>query len=124
MGLIEYYGRDTNNIPKECEDIFNKLMNEGVNFTNIETNEFASTLLIHLGISTVGLILFIPATLLEYLSIILIPLTYIPVENSSILQRRSLYFNPSVFSNVANKGCAGKGRRSDQQNVDIFAGFV
>ncbi len=37
-------------MPMECEDIFFKLMNEGVNFASRETNEFATALLCQLGI--------------------------------------------------------------------------
>jgi len=50
VGLVESYGRNSPRIPKKCEEIFCKLMNEGSNFADNETNEFANTLLVYLGI--------------------------------------------------------------------------
>ncbi|OXA62301.1 ran GTPase-activating protein 1 [Folsomia candida] len=51
VGMIEYYGKKSGTVPKECQVIFSKLLNEAVNFASGGTNEFASALLVHLGIS-------------------------------------------------------------------------
>lgn len=53
--MIEYYGKKSGTVPKECQVIFSKLLNEAVNFASGGTNEFASALLVHLGISIVWL---------------------------------------------------------------------
>lgn len=50
VDMVQYYANKKNKIPEFCETIFTELMTEAARYATAQPNEFATCLLINMGI--------------------------------------------------------------------------